>query len=94
MFWQNRCNKRGGGVVLFVMTAFKSKVIGDMTIVIDNVMECITIEIEVERSKNILISCIYRTPGSCIDQFNEKISELYENMKRLFWFVITSILIC
>lgn len=78
MFWQNRSNKRGGGVALFVMTAFKCKVIGDMTIVIDNVMECITIEIEVERSKNILISCIYRTPGSCIDQFNEKISELYE----------------
>ena len=78
MFWQNRSNKREGGVALFVMTAFKCKVVGDMTIVIDNVMECIATEIEVERPKNILISCIYRTPRSCIDQFNERIYELHE----------------
>ena len=63
------------------MTAFKCKVIGDMTIVIDNVMECIATEIEVERPKNILISCIYRTPRSCIDQFNERIYELHEKHK-------------
>lgn len=78
MFWQNRVNKRGGGVALFVMSILKCKVIGNMTTVVDNLMECVTIEIEVEKSKNILISCIYRTPGSCIDQFNRKISELYE----------------
>lgn len=76
MFWQSRGNKRGGGVALFVMSAFK--VIGDMTIVIGNLMECITIEIEVECSKNIF-SCIYKTPGPRIDQFKKKISELYEN---------------
>lgn len=39
-------------------------------------MECITIEIETESSKNIVVSCIYRAPGSCIDQFNKKIAEL------------------
>ena len=78
MFWQNRIDKRGGGVALFVMSSLKCKVIGDMTTVIDNLMECVTIEIIVERSKNILISCIYRTPGTCIDQFNKKIYELYE----------------
>ena len=35
-------------------------------------------KLRLKELKNILISCIYRTPGSCIDQFNEKISELYE----------------
>ena len=29
--------------------------------------------------KNILISCIYQTPGPCIDTFNKNISELYDN---------------
>lgn len=43
-----------------------------------SVMECLTIEIKVERSNNVLISCIYRRPGSRIDRCNEKISELYE----------------
>ena len=66
---------------------FKCKAIENMTTVIDNSMECVTIEINVERSKNILISCIYRTPGSCIDQFNKKISELYEMHKDKVIFV-------
>lgn len=60
------------------MSNLKYKVIGDMTTVTDNVMECITIGIKAERSKNILVSCIHRTPGLCIDLFNKKIAELYE----------------
>ena len=84
MFWQNKSNNSRRGVALFVMIAFKCKVIGDMTIVIDTVMDCITIETELESFKNVFISCIYRTPGSCIDQFNEKISELYEKHKDYF----------
>lgn len=79
MFWQNRGNETEACMVLFVMSAFKCKVIGDITMTNDNLMQCITIEIEVDRSKNILISCIYRRPVSCIDQFKKKIYELYEN---------------
>lgn len=58
-----------------------------MTAVIDNLMECLTIEIQVERAKNISISCIYRTPGSCIDYFNTKIAEILEKYKDKVTFV-------
>lgn len=34
---------------------------------------------------NVLISCIYRTPGSCIDQFNKKLSELYDKHIDWWW---------
>lgn len=45
---------------------------------IDNLIECVTIEIEIENSKNIFVICIYRAPGSCVDQFNKKIYDLYK----------------
>lgn len=38
-----------------------------MSLVVDNVMECITIEIDTERTKKVLVSCVYRKPGSDID---------------------------
>ena len=43
----------------------------NMLLVKDNVMECVTVEIEIERAKNIIISCVYITPGSCIETFTE-----------------------
>ena len=53
-----------------------------MSQVVDNIMECIMVEIEIEKSKNILISCVYRTPGSCIDTFRNKLSGMYENINK------------
>lgn len=44
---------------------------------VDDLMECITLEIRNEQAKTKFISCIYRTPGSCIDEFNRVILELY-----------------
>ncbi len=81
MYHQNRVHKRGGGVALYVKSALKCKVIKNMTTVIDNLLECITIEINVEKSKNILVSCIYRGPGTCITQFNKKVYELFDIQK-------------
>lgn len=49
MFAQNRYNKRGGGVALFVRSGLKCKVIVNMTFSIDNLMECLSVEIEGNR---------------------------------------------
>lgn len=87
MFVQNRYNKRGGGVALFVRSNLKCKVIVNMTFSIDNLMECLSVEIEGNRSKNMLISCVYRTPGSCIDKFSKIISEMLERQNEKFTFV-------
>lgn len=42
-----------------------------MTTVIDNLMECVTVEIMVKRSNKVLISCVYRTSECCTGQFNK-----------------------
>lgn len=88
MFWQNRKNRRGGGVATFVILCLKCKVVKNMTVVIKNVMECLTIEILVEISKNILVSSIYRTPASCIDQFTIYISVILEKHKKKVTFFV------
>lgn len=41
---------------IFVVLGLKCKVINNMSAVIDNLMECLTIEIQMERAKNILRS--------------------------------------
>lgn len=86
-FFQNRNFAKGGGVALYVDQNWTSKIVSNKCLALDHVMECVTVEVEVEKSKNVLISCVYRKPGSCIDTFQEKVIDLYEdinNRKMLF----------
>ena len=43
----------------------------NMSAAVDNILECITVEIYKEQNKNVIINCIYRAPGSSIDMFNK-----------------------
>ena len=62
----NRTNKRGGGVMIYVSSGLNFSVVDKMTECVDDQYECVTIEINVKNSKNIIVSCIYRTPSSCL----------------------------
>ena len=44
-----------------------------MSLAVDNIMECGTVELQLNRRKNIVTGCIYRTPGSNVDTFNESL---------------------
>ena len=78
LFTTNRINRNGGGVALYVHNSFKCKKIESMSITVENTMEMVTVEIITEKNKNIIISCVYRTPGSCLDIFNDKMSDIYD----------------
>uniref|UniRef100_A0A3Q3BKX6 Reverse transcriptase domain-containing protein n=1 Tax=Kryptolebias marmoratus TaxID=37003 RepID=A0A3Q3BKX6_KRYMA len=78
LYYKNRSNKRGGGVALLVNKEIKCKIIHKMSWTIDNIMEIITIEIINKISKNIIISCVYRSPESNIDFFTDKIINVFE----------------
>lgn len=84
--YTNRQNKMGGGVALYVHKTIKYSILQSMSIAVDNVMECLTIEIINEKKKNIIISCVYRSPGSSINIFNEWVEKLFSavNDKPLF----------
>lgn len=57
--YMNRANKAGGGVSIYVHKNSKFKVIDKMTLTINDILECITIEIHNEKQKNIIVSCVY-----------------------------------
>lgn len=82
----NRGNKKGGGVALYVDSDLKCKPVKLMTSAIDDLMECLTVEIEMENGKNIVVTCVYRTPSSNIEIFKDKLEELMDrlNEKKIF----------
>ena len=77
MFFTNRTHSKAGGTALYINKSYKSRSVSNMSFALDNIMECITVEIEIKKSKNLLISCVYRKPGSCVDTFEKKLAELY-----------------
>lgn len=49
-----------------------------MSTTIENVMEGINLEINVEESEDIILSCAYRLPGSWLDTFNDKMVDMFD----------------
>ena len=82
----NRTNKRGGGVALYVDSVLKCT----LTIVTDDLMECITIEIE--RKRNVVVTCAYRAPGSNVELFKDSLGVLMDglNENKTFVGILTS----
>ena len=77
-----RKNKGGGGVSIYVINSLLVKSCCYLSTVLDGVMECVTLEIISKAKNNVIVSCIYRTPGSCISNFTEIISNLLQKIKK------------
>lgn len=76
----NRINKRGGGVALYVDSDLKCKQV-EHDNVIDALMECITVEIEMEKLKHIVVTCVYKTPGTNVETFKDSMKNLMNGLK-------------
>ena len=53
-----------------------------MSLAVDNIMECVTVELQLNSRTNIIIGCIYRTPGSNVDTFNESLQSIFGGKKQ------------
>ena len=89
MFYKSRINNvQGGGVGIFVSNQFKAVKLTDISIFIDKVIETVFVEIEISKSKKIVVGSIYRPNSSYInltsaqqlEQFNESISNIINNL--------------
>ena len=67
----NRENKTVGGVPLYMHKSVKYSLVKGLLLTISDILECITIEISCEKKKNIILSCIYSSPGSNVKVFTE-----------------------
>uniref|UniRef100_A0A669B1C7 Reverse transcriptase domain-containing protein n=1 Tax=Oreochromis niloticus TaxID=8128 RepID=A0A669B1C7_ORENI len=85
--YMNRLNKAGGGVAIYVHNSIKYNVVTTMSMAIDGILECLTIEIMNEKKRNVIISCIYRTPSSSIDTFNEWIEKMFASVNQKLLFI-------
>lgn len=54
---------------------------------VDDVLECLSIEILRDKKKNIIVSCIYRTPGSNMNTFQNWMEEHLTNLCQKMLFV-------
>ena len=63
------------------------RVIEDMSTVVNNILECITIEMCKENKKNVIISCIYRTPGSSVELFTDWMEEVFTKISHKTIFI-------
>ena len=77
----DRQNKRGGGVLLYVSKTLNFKKLDKYSVQLDDVMESVTIEIDIANSKNIILSCVYRSPGSKLEQFIDYIEQFLKSVK-------------
>ena len=69
-----------GGAALYIDKSFSFRIMDGMTSVVDNLLECLTIEICMEKNKNALISCIYRAPDSSIELFTEWMESMFSKI--------------
>ena len=71
-----RTTTKGGGVALFVNHRFNCTFCTAKSFEIDNLFECVTIELDMQKHKNIIVSCVYRAPGSDIDRLCEYMDQI------------------
>lgn len=83
LFTKNRINKKGGGVALYVDNDLSCKIVDSLSTTTEGVLECLSVEITVLKSKNIIVSSLYRTPGSCLDLFNKNADNLFGNLNKM-----------
>ena len=72
-FHKVRSHKKGGGVAIYVNNRFDCTIVESKSMCIENNFECLTVELNMPKMKNVIISCVYRTPGARLDTFCESL---------------------
>ena len=57
-----------------------------MSTVIDNVLECLTVELNINNKENIIICSCYSKPGSSIDICIDTLEGIFRNTIYMHWF--------
>ena len=80
-FHKLRSHKKGGGVaILYVNNIFDCTIVESKSMCSENNFECLTVELNMPKMKNVIISCVYRTPGARLDTFCESLETIISGM--------------
>lgn len=72
---------KGGGVMLYVRQGYDFKYVDKVSFSIENVLECVTIELELPSGKNLFVVCCYRSPGTDLKVFNNNLSNILQVLR-------------
>ena len=75
-----RKNRKSGGAAIYINKSVNFKSMKCMSLQIDNIMKCVSIELCINRGKNIIVTCVYTTCGSSISAFSEQIQLLMQKV--------------
>ena len=53
------------------------------SIAVENILEYVTVELTIKNHTNVVVSCMYRTPGSNLDTFCENIEHILSDAKSI-----------
>ena len=81
MHYVSRKNSKGGGVALYINSNLKCRKVENQSICVEENFECVTVELLLEGARNVIVSCLYRKPGARLEDFIEKLEELYCHIK-------------
>ena len=82
-FHITRGTRRGGGVALYTNKHLSGALIESKSFVVENILECVTLELTRKNHTNVVDNCIYRTPGSPTDTFCETLELNLSDVKSI-----------
>ena len=68
--------RRGGGVAIYTSKELSCKLLENKSMTVGHIFECVSVELSINNYSNVIISCVYRTPGSNFETFCEKIESI------------------
>ena len=81
VFCKARHYKKGGSVALYVNDRIDCTLIESKSVVVENMFECVTVELNMRKMKNVIVSCMYRTPGANVGAFCESLDNILSDIK-------------
>ena len=77
MYRLDRVCRKEGGVAIYVKNTLKHRLLNQMTYVVNDLLECLSIEmLDLNNNKN-MVTCLHRQPDSSIDDFINNIEKLF-----------------
>ena len=71
--------KKGGGVVIYISNYFNLTVLDKLCCYLDNILECVSVQVSISHNKPIIISCLYRQPNGDIETTIDVINKMSMN---------------
>ena len=73
-----RSDRCGGGVAFYIKQSLQCSLIKQFSTSIPMLLEQLTVEITIQGSKNVIISCMYRRPNGDFNKCNEYVFYLQQ----------------